>query len=44
MSINNENYVNDVMGPPSEVEPRLAGERLGTSRSPFSETPTEFEA
>ena len=32
------------MGPPSQVEPRPAGERLGTPRSSFSETPMAFES
>ena len=40
----NENYMNDVNGPPSQVEPRPAGERLDTSRSSFSKTPMVFES
>ena len=32
------------MSPPLQVEPRPVGERLGTPRSSFSETPMAFES
>ena len=36
--------MNDVNGPPSQVEPRPTGEHRGTPRSSFSETPMAFES
>ena len=44
MITNNKNYVNDVDGAPSQVEPRPAGERPETPWSSFSETPMAFES
>ena len=38
----NENYMYDLIGPLLQLEPRLAGERLGTPRSSFSEAPMAF--
>ena len=42
MSEQNENYTNNVNGPPFPAEPCPAGKHLGTLRSSFSEATTVF--